>query len=194
MIFNKRADLPAVLKDLGLASRGDLGVEVGVQRGYFSSLLLSAWPGYLMMVDPWKYLPEYKDAANVSDAQQEAIYQEAKTRCAEVDASRFTMMRNTSLEAADIMKGYGQDISFVYLDADHSYESVKADLEAWWPLIRSGGVLAGHDWVEDGDRPEGSFGVRRAVAEFFQDTANTTLYVTSPETDGGWQSWLVVKK
>jgi hypothetical protein len=49
-------------------------------------------------------------------------------------------------------------IDIVYIDADHEYESVKADIEYWTPLVRSGGIIAGHDY---------NFfpGVNRAVEE-----------------------------
>ncbi len=50
-------------------------------------------------------------------------------------------------------------VDFVFLDANHSYESVVNDLRAWWPKIRPGGMLAGHDYTWTG--------VRRAVHEFF---------------------------
>lgn len=51
-------------------------------------------------------------------------------------------------------------VDFVYLDADHRYESVKADIAAWLPRVRIGGILAGHDY--------GLFqGVNQAVDERF---------------------------
>jgi predicted O-methyltransferase YrrM len=34
---------------------------------------------------------------------------------------------------------------FVFIDADHSYEAVLRDIDAWWPKVRPGGMLAGHD-------------------------------------------------
>lgn len=52
-------------------------------------------------------------------------------------------------------------IDFVFIDADHAYESVKKDILAWFPKVRRGGILAGHDYVPS--QP----GVRRAVDELF---------------------------
>lgn len=52
-------------------------------------------------------------------------------------------------------------VDFVFLDADHSYEAVAADIAAWWPKVKSGGVLAGHDFAASWP------GVQRAVREAF---------------------------
>lgn len=43
-------------------------------------------------------------------------------------------------------------LDFVFIDADHEAESVYADLTAWWPKLKPGGTLAGHDYDEDGPR------------------------------------------
>jgi hypothetical protein len=37
-------------------------------------------------------------------------------------------------------------IDFVYIDADHEYIEVKRDIEYWTPLVRKGGIIAGHDY------------------------------------------------
>lgn len=54
-----------------------------------------------------------------------------------------------------------ESLDFVFIDADHVYESVLKDLRAWYPKVKRGGILSGHDfnWV----------GVERAVKEFFPD-------------------------
>ncbi len=67
----------------------------------------------------------------------------------------------------------------VYIDADHSYEWVKRDIEAWWPLIPSGGILAGHDYGNE------NFGVKQAVDEF---TIGKQLKL---ERNNGWVWWVV---
>jgi predicted O-methyltransferase YrrM len=57
-----------------------------------------------------------------------------------------------------------ESVDFCFIDADHSYASVQADLRAWWPKIRPGGVIAGHDY-----RQEASWliGVTKAVHDYF---------------------------
>jgi len=36
---------------------------------------------------------------------------------------------------------------FIYIDADHKYESIKKDMNAFWPKVANGGVMAGHDFT-----------------------------------------------
>ena len=50
----------------------------------------------------------------------------------------------------------------VFIDAAHDYANVKADLAAWWPKVKKGGVFAGHDYAEIHGHP----GVRQAADEF----------------------------
>ena len=73
---------------------------------------------------------------------------------------RCELIRKTSVEAsADIEDG---SLDFIFIDADHSYESVLEDLTHWCPKVRQGGIISGHDW-EHCQWP----GVGRAVKEFF---------------------------
>jgi hypothetical protein len=67
-------------------------------------------------------------------------------------------IRTTSLEAAQYYKN--RSIDFVFIDAAHDYENVKADLNAWYPKVKKGGFIGGHDYP-------GFSGVVLAVNEFF---------------------------
>lgn len=73
-------------------------------------------------------------------------------------AGFYNAIRLPSAEAA---KTYADNsLDFVFIDADHEYESVKEDIEAWLPKVKIGGTLAGHDY-------EGPWwpGVAKAVHE-----------------------------
>ena len=59
-------------------------------------------------------------------------------------------IRGDSTATAD---HYGDGaLDFVFIDADHEAGSVCSDLKAWFPKVRAGGVLAGHDYDEAGPR------------------------------------------
>ena len=172
-----RRDPPAFLDDIGAA----VAVEVGVKEGRHARFLLSnSRLRMLHMVDPWLHQTpqqgqrEYNDVSNrgqdIQDASLAALTA-ALTQKA-VYASRYTLHRNFSVNAA---RGFAPaSVDFVYLDARHEYEGVLEDLDAWWPVLRWGGLLAGHDFVPDTDAadvgkpgaPPFPAGVQRAVFEF----------------------------
>lgn len=56
-------------------------------------------------------------------------------------------------------------IDFIFIDADHSYEAVKADIIAWMPKIKIGGLITGHDYDYQ------KTGVKKAVDEIFGNRA-----------------------
>jgi predicted O-methyltransferase YrrM len=58
-------------------------------------------------------------------------------------AGMVTVIPATSVQAARAFADGGVDL--VFLDGDHAYDAVVADLLAWLPRVRRGGMLAGHD-------------------------------------------------
>ena len=61
----------------------------------------------------------------------------------------------------------GTIFDFIYIDGNHSYDFVKADLEAWWPKLKSGGAICGDDYQEGYYQVTSlDFGVVKAVDEF----------------------------
>jgi len=41
---------------------------------------------------------------------------------------------------------WSRKLSLIFLDGDHRYEAVKADIAAWMPHVAPGGILCGHDY------------------------------------------------
>jgi predicted O-methyltransferase YrrM len=60
----------------------------------------------------------------------------------------------------DAVRDWRRPIDFLYVDGDHAYGAVTADIRDWVPLVRPGGLVCFHDY-----KPEGKEGVRRAVDE-----------------------------
>lgn len=55
-------------------------------------------------------------------------------------------------------------LDLIFIDGEHSYEAVKNDIEAYLPLVRKGGIICGHDYLEF-NQP--GYGVNKAVEEMF---------------------------
>lgn len=179
-----RTELPVLLNERNLFG---CGVEIGVKEGEFSETLLKYWRGrHLISVDPWMQdaADAYVDIANVRQPQHERFHDAACKRLAPF-GGRSSVWRMTSLEAAARIPRHSLD--FVYIDARHDFESVLEDLDAWYDLVRPGGIVAGHDYL-DGSLPAGEFGVKSAVDAFFM-ARSLPVYCTL--LDNPWLSWLV---
>jgi hypothetical protein len=182
-----RDELPALLNARGLVGRG---AEIGVKTGKYSDELLGNWKGAeLVSIDPWLEAdPEdYVDRSNVPQDQHEQHYRETRERLAPY-GDRSTIWRLTSVEAAT--KVEDQSFDFVYIDARHDYASVLEDLAAWCAKVRPGGIFAGHDYV-DGDIPEGDFGVKSAVDEFFGARGIPVHGTEGPSAVESFPTWIV---
>lgn len=183
-VIPSRLELPFLLNARHLTGSA---VEIGVDEGVFSAYLLEYWQGRkLISVDPWLEMPpdEYTDTCNTSQTSMEEKYETTRRRLSSF-GERSEIWRSTSAEAAARVDPGSLD--FVYLDARHSYEGVTEDLNAWFPLVRAGGLLAGHDY-NDGVFVEGVHGVRSAVDEFF---AARGIPVSHTYTDVPSASWIV---
>jgi hypothetical protein len=180
-----RVDFGELLNQRGLLG---CGVEVGVQEGKFSEVLLDGWRGrHLISVDPWTAAPweEYVDVSNVAQEAHDANHAETERRLARF-ADRSTIWKMYGDEAAERIPHHSLDLA--YIDARHDYDAVLEDLTMWADKVRPGGVFAGHDDL-DGFVAGSQFGVKSAVREFF---AARGLRVNATFADPPFLSWFVV--
>lgn len=132
------------------------GVEIGTYYGDYARVLSGQWSGQLYTVDPynWQETPTYVDGCRIDwRSPDKSELDPEKVRLAAKDnlhtSKNCQMMHMTSLEAAKEFPD--ESLSFVYIDGDHSRESVEADIAAWYPKVRSGGIFCGHDFYDRDD-------------------------------------------
>lgn len=133
----RRDDLPRLCQALGFVS----GAEVGVWKGAYSEQFCQAMPGIAWLaVDPWAPYADYREKKNDADL-IEAAYRTARAR---LNPYGCELKRMSSAAAASQVPDASLDV--VYIDGNHEAPFVTADLEAWAPKVRPGGILAGHDY------------------------------------------------
>ncbi|MFA5307612.1 MAG: class I SAM-dependent methyltransferase [Candidatus Babeliales bacterium] len=160
---------------LGEPVIGLIGAEIGVWQGKNAEDIIKTLSlEKLYLIDP--YLPYVDgDKRNPKLTDPSPFKEEAKNRLMKYANQVILDWRfHKSIEASkDILP----HLDFAYLDGDHTYENVSKELEAFYPLIKSGGVMGGHDI--------NFYGVMKAVGEFAEK------YRLHPMTDE--QDWWIVK-
>ena len=80
---------------------------------------------------------------------------------------RYTFIRGKSPDMS--VKFNDDSLDFVFVDGDHSYKGCKADMVAWWPKLKKGGVMSGDDYGHTLNPSEGKYGGVEAVEEFAKE-------------------------
>lgn len=118
------------------------GIEIGVCWGINSYMLLECCPNITTLVGVDHYAA-YKDwDREIPQHEQDHNYGKLVHNM-EVMGPRFQLLRMSSKDAAAELQDDSFD--FVFIDADHSMKAVLNDLDNYWPKVRSGGIIAGHD-------------------------------------------------
>jgi hypothetical protein len=105
------------------------------------------------VVDTWKGDPGTGLVSNEMNLKE--IFTENMRKGGVLDF--IEVITATSVEAAKLFED--ESLDFVFIDANHSYENVKNDITGWFPKIKNGKTIAGHDYEKNG--------VSQAVNEFF---------------------------
>jgi predicted O-methyltransferase YrrM len=74
--------------------------------------------------------------------------------------NHITPLRSFSVEAS---KNFDDNsLDFIFIDAAHDYQSVLNDLTHWYPKLKVGGLIGGHDYYYTNE-------VAMAVNDFFDE-------------------------
>jgi len=151
--------LAGMMQELGFKSF----VEVGCKEGRTTGHILKSVPeSTVIAIDPW--ITQEKGADPTRETYEDWDFADIEKQFWEnvgEHKERCEMWRMTSALAAAGAPSEGRIFDLVFIDALHDRASVDADIKAWAPLVRPGGVLAGHDFNHKWP------GVERAVADNF---------------------------
>ncbi|OGM19971.1 hypothetical protein A2714_02820 [Candidatus Woesebacteria bacterium RIFCSPHIGHO2_01_FULL_38_9] len=121
------------------------GVEIGVEKGIYSEILLKVNPKLqLFSIDPWK-ASSYEPGIQAVDYRQkhyDDYYRETKKR---LSGYKSKIIRKKSLTAVKDFKDNSLD--FVYIDGNHDFINVTNDIYYWSQKIRIGGIISGDDFA-----------------------------------------------
>lgn len=163
--------------------------EIGVAAGVLSHELLDRREDLtLWMIDSWqaaspesayrKWCASNGDPNGVRSAETVEEEHLAAIQVANKFAGRVAIFRGSSTEIADLND---TPLDLVFIDADHSQTGCAADIAAWWPKVKPGGWIGGHDIHRFRDD-----GVGRAV-KAFADANRLAI-----ELDDNW-TWFIRK-
>jgi hypothetical protein len=124
-------------------------VEIGCWKGRSTKVLLDSCSGIVYAVDKWEGTNDQTGAMVLL----QDVYSEFVKNVGHYD--NIEIIKELSLDAAKKINS----VDMVFIDADHSYEAVKADIEAWLPKCDK--FICGHDY----DYPD----VKKAVDEAFNN-------------------------
>jgi len=116
--------------------------EVGVFQGQMMCKILGRIKDLeYWAIDQWKPVETGRLAEYPKDKWHSAYISVCRSM---IDNSNIRVIKLPSVEAATLFPdGY---FDMVYIDASHLYDDVLADIIAWGPKVRKGGLLGGHDY------------------------------------------------
>ena len=137
------------------------GIEIGVLKGENVFVLLDEVPSIEKVwgVDPYSPYQDYETKRTKEDMN---AYKKVAAENLSGFGERYELVEKTSKKAASAFKD--ESVDFILIDSDHTYESIKKDLELYYPKLKNNGYMFVHDThVEH---------VRNAVFDFKKEQKN----------------------
>lgn len=148
-----------------------VGVEIGVAEGWYSSKIMELGKVNRMYgVDPYSPHQGYRDYT------RETTYNRLQSKAHErLDKyPDYNFIQAYSVDA--VQRFEDNSLDFVYVDGDHSYEAVIKDITMWIGKVKSGGILAGDDYIKS-DRDKRFYDVITAVDDYVKFNKIPMLYL-----------------
>ena len=116
-----------------------IGAEIGVKIGKNAkSILINIPMKKLYLIDPYQQCFErgFLWKNRYSD-----FFNEAKNNLSQFKEKTIFVKKKSE----DAIDDVPNDLDFVYIDGNHTFRYVKKDIELYYPKVKDGGVIGGHD-------------------------------------------------
>ena len=118
-----------------------IGVEIGSFAG-ISSEVFSYFCKSLFCIDPWNLAFERENYREIIVNKLMSAEKEFDSLVSK--SSNITKLKGFSNLECEKFKN--ESLDFVYIDGNHSNDSVKDDILCWMPKVKKNGILSGHDY------------------------------------------------
>ena len=150
--------------------KGLVCAEVGVAYGNFSEKILDIMnPSYFYAVDYFSQEQEYRVCGYEKFKDANCSHEEYYRNCFKkyIDDGKMEVKQGLSWDA---LTEIGDDsLDFVYLDADHSFDSVTKDVNVLYKKVKSGGIIQFNDYTGYFIQSNAFVGTKPAVFNFLKE-------------------------
>ena len=177
-----RSHIPQIIKKF---YPNPILAELGVFQGNGIEFLLTCNPNKIIGIDLWKGDGKIATTDGLPDHIMQEYYELVCNKFK--NDSRVEIIRDrTSTSAKNYPNNY---FDFVFIDGDHTYNGTFEDIINWYPKVKHGGIISGHDYFQHTSSYK--FGVIEAVNDFvFQNTEIDKIYVSNEKIA---PCWFIVK-
>ena len=160
--------------------------EIGVRDGQNAYRIYNVnTPKELYLIDPWETLEEHW-SGNKMTIKQKDNYRKSYENTYNVFKNYNNVFIKKKLSVEASLDFEDEFFDWVYIDGDHRYEHVINDLLHWYPKVKTGGHIAGHDYTHDD--------IKKAIKLFLSKYPNCKLICAFEECGCDGNSDFLIKK
>lgn len=184
-----RSELPQFFKDIGY----EVGAEIGAHKAEFTAEFCEVGLE-MFVIDPWIGFSG-QGRHQKEQAVQDDYFRIAMNNLEPYD--KYRVLRKTSMDALEDVKD--GSLGFIYIDGNHNFRHAAADIFEWSKKVKTGGIVAGHDYFDTASHARNVVCNVKAVLDAYTkafDIDNWYIYKPDKPKNANDKvySWLFIKK